>query len=109
MFQPEVVIFDKDGTLVCFHTMWNSWCEELADRMRSEMKRDLMDDVYELIGYDKENKKVKMGLLAQETHPYIKLKLEELLVQAGFSSWEAKNVKMGLLAQETHPYIKLKL
>jgi len=92
MFQPEVVIFDKDGTLVCFHTMWNSWCEELADRMRSEMKRDLMDDVYELIGYDKENKKVKMGLLAQETHPYIKLKLEELLVQAGFSSWEAKNV-----------------
>ena len=31
-FKPELVIFDKDGTLVCFHTMWNSWCEQLASR-----------------------------------------------------------------------------
>ena len=28
----QVIIFDKDGTLVCFHTMWTSWCEELANR-----------------------------------------------------------------------------
>ena len=32
IFKPGVVIFDKDGTLVCFHTMWNTWCEELATR-----------------------------------------------------------------------------
>ena len=32
LFKPSLVIFDKDGTLVCFHTMWNSWCEQLASR-----------------------------------------------------------------------------
>ena len=32
LFKPNLVIFDKDGTLVCFHTMWNSWCEQLASR-----------------------------------------------------------------------------
>ena len=36
-FRPDLVIFDKDGTLVCFHTMWNSWVEELARRMVAEV------------------------------------------------------------------------
>ena len=31
-FKPGLVIFDKDGTLVCFHTMWSPWATELADR-----------------------------------------------------------------------------
>ena len=31
-FKPKCVIFDKDGTLVCFHTMWSPWCTDLAQR-----------------------------------------------------------------------------
>ena len=31
-FKPKLVIFDKDGTLVCFHTMWTPWCTSLAER-----------------------------------------------------------------------------
>jgi len=91
-FKPKVVIFDKDGTLVCFHTMWNSWCEELAIRMRSETNKDMDDNVYQLMGYDKVNKKVRMGMLAEKTHPYIKEKVVEMLETQGFSNWEAKNV-----------------
>lgn len=91
-FKPEVVIFDKDGTLVCFHTMWNSWCEELANRMTSETKQDMDDNVYKLMGYDKKAKKVRMGMLAEKTHPYIKEKVVEMLETQGFSNWEAKNV-----------------
>merc|ERR1711872_400318 len=92
MFQPSAVIFDKDGTLVCFHTMWNSWCEELAKRMSAETKTDVSDDVYDLMGYDSEAKKVRMGMLAENTHPYIKEKVVEMLVKQGFSDWEAKDV-----------------
>ncbi len=32
VFRPKLIIFDKDGTLVCFHTMWAPWCTSLADR-----------------------------------------------------------------------------
>lgn len=92
IFQPEVVIFDKDGTLVCFHTMWNSWCEELANRMNEETSSDLSTDVYELMGYDSETKKIGMGMLAEKTHPYIKQKVVEMLMKQGFNEWEAKQV-----------------
>jgi len=92
IFQPSVVIFDKDGTLVCFHTMWNSWCEELAGRMCTETATDMSNDVYNLMGYDSDTKKIRMGMLAEKTHPYIKEKVVEMLIKQGFSHWEAKNV-----------------
>jgi len=92
IFQPSVVIFDKDGTLVCFHTMWNSWCEELAGRMTVETEKDMTEDVYDLMGYDSKTKKIGMGMLAEKTHPYIKEKVVEMLVKQGFKDWEAKKV-----------------
>ena len=38
-FKPGLVIFDKDGTLVCFHAMWTPWCKGLANRMKQETER----------------------------------------------------------------------
>ena len=35
---------------------------------------------------------IRMGMLAEKTHPYIKEKVVEMLIKQGFSSWEAKNV-----------------
>ena len=92
LFTPEVIIFDKDGTLVCFHTMWNSWCEQLAQRMNAETTQDLTDNVYKLMGYDSEKREGKMGMLAEKTHPYIRDKVVEMLVAQGFSEWEAAEV-----------------
>ena len=93
IFEPKVVIFDKDGTLVCFHTMWNSWCEQLANRMVVETTRtSLTDHVYELMGYDSEKREVRMGMLAEKTHPYIKEKVVEMLINQGFDQWEAQQV-----------------
>merc|ERR1712013_879137 len=93
IFKPGAVIFDKDGTLVCFHTMWNSWCEELAKRMCAETETDnIAGHVYQLMGYDSDTKKIRMGMLAEKTHPYIKEKVLEMLIKQGHSDLEAKNV-----------------
>jgi len=92
-FRPELVIFDKDGTLVCFHTMWNSWCEQLAYRMNNETDKEVTDELYEMLGYDSKSKKVRMGMLAEKTHPYIKEKVGEMLMkECSFSKWEAEEV-----------------
>lgn len=78
-FKPEAVIFDKDGTLVCFHTMWTPWCTSLASRMTSVSGIDLSNNVYEVLGYDHLNSKVKIGALAENTHPEIKDKITDML------------------------------
>jgi len=92
-FNPGLVIFDKDGTLVCFHTMWNSWCEQLATRMKAETEKEVASELYSMLGYDSQNKRVRMGMLAEKTHPYIKEKVEEMLItEYKFNDWEAKNV-----------------
>jgi len=92
-FRPGLVIFDKDGTLVCFHTMWNSWCEQLASRMNNETETEVSDVLYDMLGYDSKNKKVRLGMLAEKTHPYIKEKVVEMLIsEYNFSQWEADEV-----------------
>jgi len=72
--------------------MWNSWCEQLAQRMNAETDRELSDEVYRLMGYDSEKREIKMGMLAEKTHPYIRDKVVEMLVAQGFSQWEAAEV-----------------
>ena len=50
-------------------------------------------ELYSMLGYDSNNKRVRMGMLAEKTHPYIKEKVEEMLIaEHKFSEWEAKNV-----------------
>ena len=60
-FKPELVIFDKDGTLVCFHTMWSPWCTGLADRMNRLTGRDLAEPLYDVLGYDHKVEKIYIG------------------------------------------------
>jgi FMN phosphatase YigB (HAD superfamily) len=91
-FKPGLVIFDKDGTLVCFHTMWTPWCTSLASRMEEETGRDMSEQIYNVLGYDEEEDKVRIGALAENTHPQIRTKIEEMLVSLKLSPNDAKEV-----------------
>lgn len=48
----ELVIFDKDGTLIDFHAMWSGWAETLADRLEAATGRPLREPLFAMLGYD---------------------------------------------------------
>jgi len=91
-FKPEGVIFDKDGTLVCFHTMWSGWCEDLVERVNLETRQDLSKVLFNLLGYDSEKREVRLGIVAELTNPFVRSKVLEMLVLQGFSDARAREV-----------------
>ena len=48
----ELVIFDKDGTLVDFHGPWGEWAETLADRIDAAADLDVRHPLFAMLGYD---------------------------------------------------------
>ena len=61
--------------------------------MKAETEKEVSSELYSMLGYDSQNKRVRMGMLAEKTHPYIKEKVEEMLItEHKFSQWEARNV-----------------
>jgi len=77
----EAVIFDKDGTLTCFHSMWAPWAEQLVERIEANLSMKIRDDVYSLLNYDPECRKVGPGLLAEKPMSEIKSALKDMLVR----------------------------
>ena len=61
----ELLIFDKDGTLIEFHLMWGAWVDHLARGLEGTSGLALRDGLYELLGVDRESGQVHAhGLLA---------------------------------------------
>ncbi|XP_070555722.1 choline dehydrogenase, mitochondrial-like [Ptychodera flava] len=90
--KPSLIIFDKDGTLVCIHSMWSLWVREMAAKLEAKTGYTLAEKVFELLDYDKVEEKVRPGLLAESTMPIIKRRLQKLLEEAGKSHGEAKDI-----------------
>jgi phosphoglycolate phosphatase-like HAD superfamily hydrolase len=64
----EVVVFDKDGTLVDFDAMWGGWARELGDRLEAAARRPVAPDVFAAIGFDPASGRVaSAGPLATST------------------------------------------
>jgi phosphoglycolate phosphatase len=57
-FKPQAIIFDKDGTLIDFDTMWGSWTLQLADRLQASMGLDIRQALCECYGYDIAGRKI---------------------------------------------------
>jgi phosphoglycolate phosphatase len=48
----DLVVFDKDGTLISFEAMWTGWVRDLGTRLELATRRPVAGDVFMTIGYD---------------------------------------------------------
>lgn len=57
----DLVVFDKDGTLLDFHAMWGGWARDLAARLDASVRRPVAGDVFAAIGFDPSSGRVAAG------------------------------------------------
>ncbi len=48
----DLVVFDKDGTLIDFHAMWGGWARDLGSRLETAVGRPVAGDVFAALGFD---------------------------------------------------------
>jgi phosphoglycolate phosphatase-like HAD superfamily hydrolase len=58
---PELIIFDKDGTLIEFHAMWSGWLEALAARLAAGAGQPLVPEYLSHAGYDTSTRRTLPG------------------------------------------------
>ena len=57
----DVVVFDKDGTLIDFDAMWGGWALDLGRRLEAAARRPVSPDVFAAIGFDPSSGRVAPG------------------------------------------------
>jgi phosphoglycolate phosphatase len=57
----ELIVFDKDGTLIDFHAMWSGWAEGLAAGLEAATGLGLANDLYAALGYDAASRQTLAG------------------------------------------------
>ncbi|HEX2627120.1 MAG TPA: HAD family hydrolase [Candidatus Limnocylindrales bacterium] len=80
----ELLVFDKDGTLIEFHLMWGNWVEELANRLERASGLALRERLYPLLGVDRATGLVHAhGLLAATPMSRIRDVVQADVAEAG--------------------------
>jgi phosphoglycolate phosphatase-like HAD superfamily hydrolase len=86
----DLLIFDKDGTLIEFHLMWGGWVDDLANRLEAEAGRPLRGGLYSLLGVGPGTGLVHAhGLLAATPMSRIREHVEAYLVESGVAPTRA--------------------
>ncbi|CAL1538648.1 unnamed protein product [Lymnaea stagnalis] len=114
--KAQLVIFDKDGTLICFHSMWSSWADKVIDSIAKKVDLEIHEKLYNALGVCPKTKRIFPGLLAEQTTPVIQAELVKLLVDEGVdaakatqsvvSSWIDGDTGVGNTAKSVHPEIR---
>ncbi|CAH1779258.1 unnamed protein product [Owenia fusiformis] len=89
--KKSLVIFDKDGTLICFHSMWRPWIMKLSKRLENATGLKLADTVFERLGFSKETDKFLPGVVAEGTQTDVQNELFKILEENGISHEEARS------------------
>ncbi|MBI3242364.1 MAG: HAD family hydrolase [Chloroflexi bacterium] len=83
---PQLVIFDKDGTLIDFHAMWGRWLVEVAERLEAALGAPVADRLYQMMKYDPVSGKVSDGPLAGTTMESIRRLTAATLHDSGLAA-----------------------
>jgi phosphoglycolate phosphatase-like HAD superfamily hydrolase len=80
----DLIVFDKDGTLIEFHLMWGGWVGDLATRLEASTGLALREGLFEILGVDPASGMVAWhGLLAATPMARIRDAIEAYVDAAG--------------------------
>jgi phosphoglycolate phosphatase len=80
----DLIVFDKDGTLIEFHLMWGGWVDDIAGALETSTGLALREGLYEMLGVDPETGVVYWhGLLAATPMARIREAIEAFVAAAG--------------------------
>jgi phosphoglycolate phosphatase len=84
----DLVVFDKDGTLIDFDAMWGAWAEDLAERLEAALGGPIRTELHREIGYDTRARRTIPGSpLAATPMAQLRTMTTELVVRStGWSS-----------------------
>lgn len=57
----QLIIFDKDGTLIDFDAMWGCWVSDLAQRLESITRMPVTERLFQMMGFDAVSGRVSAG------------------------------------------------
>jgi phosphoglycolate phosphatase len=86
----DLVIFDKDGTLIEFGRMWGGWAVALADGIRGSAGRAVDGPLYAMLGFDVATGRILPGGgLASTPMARLRERTRDVLREAGLSDGAA--------------------
>uniref|UniRef100_A0A0N4ZBH0 Haloacid dehalogenase-like hydrolase n=1 Tax=Parastrongyloides trichosuri TaxID=131310 RepID=A0A0N4ZBH0_PARTI len=109
--KPKLIIFDKDGTLICFHAMWVPWVKGYVENIEKISGILLSSILYKRLGFCAGTEKVLPGLLAEGTMKQIRDATINILISFGVSKKDAEEIvtKVSIMMkerQEKGQYVK---
>jgi phosphoglycolate phosphatase len=88
----QLIIFDKDGTLIDFDAMWGGWVEALAAQLEALTGARLAPALFQAMGYDPAARRTLAGgPLAVRSMASLRILTGEVLVAQGLSAGEAES------------------
>ena len=87
----DLVVFDKDGTIIEFGSMWSGWAVALADALRVATERPIAGPLYSMLGVDPETGVVTPGGgLAATPMTRLRDRTREVLLDCGLGEADAE-------------------
>ncbi|XP_069112056.1 uncharacterized protein [Argopecten irradians] len=105
--KASLVIFDKDGTLICFQAMWSPWARKIASKLEEATGLDIQEKVFKTIGFCTSSERVVPGLLAEATTGMVQDALVELLKQEGVVEIKSRAI-LNSIWEDGHDFYETK-